>query len=50
MGENWYGNNVFRNDPLSLAKFVGVVNVQNVMPCTGFDKEGYLKRLRQAPT
>lgn len=48
MGENWYGHNVFRNDPLSLAKFIGVVNVQSVMPYTGFDKEGYIKRLKQS--
>jgi len=47
MGENWYGHNVFRNDPVSLAKFIGVVNVQSVMPYTGFDEESYIERLKK---
>lgn len=46
MGENWYGHNVFVNDPVSLAKFVGVVNVQSVMPYVGFDEESYLERMK----
>jgi hypothetical protein len=46
MGENWYGHNVFINDPVSLAKFVGVVNVQSVMGYTGFDEASYLSRLK----
>ena len=48
MGENWYGHNVWRNDPVSLAKFVGVVNVQSVMAYVGFDEESYRERLKSA--
>jgi hypothetical protein len=48
MGENWYGHNVFINDPLSLAKFVGVLNVQSVMPYVGLDVKAYRERLKRA--
>jgi hypothetical protein len=48
MGENWYGHNVFINDPVNLAKFVGVINVQSVMPYTGFDEESYDERMKRA--
>lgn len=48
MGENWYGHNVFINDPVSLAKWVGVVNVQSVMGYVGFDEHSYLKRMKEA--
>jgi hypothetical protein len=50
MGENWYGHNVFINDHVSLAKFIGVVNVQSVMPCTAFDEARYLERLKSSGT
>jgi len=50
MGENWYGHNVFINDPVSLAKFIGVVNVQSVMPYTAFDEASYLERMKLAST
>ena len=48
MGENWYGHNVFVNDPLSLAKFVGVLNVQSVMLYVGLDVKAYNERLKRA--
>ena len=47
-GENWMGHNVFVNDPLSLAKFVGVLNVQSVMPYVGLDVKAYRERLKRA--
>jgi hypothetical protein len=46
-GENWCGHNVLVNDPVSLAKFVGVVNVQSVMSYVGFDEEHYKENLKR---
>lgn len=46
MGENWYGHNVFINDPVSLAKWVGVLNIQSVMGYCGFDEQSYRKRMK----
>jgi len=48
MSENWYGHNVWRNNPNELAKFIGVVNPTSVMPYTGFDEESYLEGLRKS--
>jgi hypothetical protein len=46
--ENWNGHKVFVNDPFSLAKFVGVVNVQSVMSYVGFDEEYYKENFKRA--
>jgi len=48
MAENWYGHNVWRNDPIQLAKFIGVVNPASVMPYTGFDEEDYKESLKKS--
>ena len=48
MGENWYGKNIFVNDGTNLAKFIGVVNVQSIMPYVGFDEASYLERMKAA--
>lgn len=47
MAENWYGHNVWRNNPIQLAKFIGVVNPASVMPYTGFDEESYQEGLKK---
>ena len=48
MSENWYGHNVWRNNPIQLAKFIGVVNPASVMPCIGFDEETYKEELKKS--
>ena len=48
MSENWYGHNVWRNNPIQLAKFIGVVNPASVMPYIGFDEETYKEELKKS--
>lgn len=45
MSENFYGK--LFGDAVRLAKFMGIINVQSVMPYVPFDEKAYLKDLQE---
>ena len=48
LGENWVGHNIFRGDPFNMAKWVGVLNIQSILPYIGLDESDYVARLKKA--